>query len=52
MGVNGLERLILLGYPLSRAVIVNLERCLLPTAKVISPALAGLRFGRFTIITA
>jgi hypothetical protein len=49
-GVTKLDRLTLVGSPLSRAVIESLEHCLTSKAKVIGVALAGQMFGRFTSI--
>jgi hypothetical protein len=48
-GVKKVERLTLLGPTLSPKVVAMVEGCLTPTAKVIGPALAGRKFGRFTI---
>jgi hypothetical protein len=47
-GVTRLDRLTLVGSVLSPAVVMALEGCLTSTAKVISPALVGRKFGWFT----
>jgi hypothetical protein len=49
VGVTKLERLTLVGSPLSPLVVASLRRCLTRTAKVFSAALAGQKFGSFTI---
>jgi hypothetical protein len=51
-GVRKLERVTLVGSPLSRSVVEALEGCLVSTAKVVGAALAGQKFGRFTIVAA
>jgi hypothetical protein len=52
-GVTDLARLTLVGSVLSRAVVVSLECCLAPSAKVIGPAaLLGRRFGHVVIVHA
>jgi hypothetical protein len=48
--VTRIECLTLIGSPLSPAVVSALDHCLTPTAKVTGAALAGQRFGRFTIV--
>jgi hypothetical protein len=48
-GVTKLERLTLVGSPLSPLVVASLEYCFASTAKMFSAALAGQKFGRFTI---
>jgi hypothetical protein len=48
-GVTKLERLKLVGSSLSPLVVASLGGCLTSTAKVFSAALAGQKFGRFTI---
>jgi hypothetical protein len=47
-----LDRVTLVGSPLEKAVIAALDPALAPGAKVISAALAGQAFGRFTIVAA
>jgi hypothetical protein len=51
-GVTNLERLILLGCPLSWAVVANLRACLTQATKVIGAALVGEKFGSVTIVAA
>jgi hypothetical protein len=51
-GVSKLERLALVGSPLSSSVVAALEGCLMSTGKVVGAALAGQKFGRFTIAAA
>jgi hypothetical protein len=51
-GVAKLERVILVGSQLSPSVVEALEGCLMSTAKVVGAALAGQKFGRFTIAAA
>jgi ankyrin repeat protein len=51
-GVTRIERLILVGSPLSPAVVESLDHRLRSTATVVGAALAGQRFGRFTIVDA
>jgi hypothetical protein len=51
-GVRELERLTLVGSPLSQSVVEALEGCLMSTAKVVGAALVGQKFGRFTIAAA
>jgi hypothetical protein len=52
-GVTKLDRLTLLGSPLSPAVVANLKACLflgpVTAPRVIGPALPGQMFGRFSI---
>jgi hypothetical protein len=48
-GVTKIERLTLVGSPLSPSVVASLDGRLKSTAKVFGAALAGQRFGRFTI---
>jgi hypothetical protein len=50
--VTKLERVTLVGSPLSSSVIAALEGCLMSTGKVVGAALAGQKFGRFTIAAA
>jgi hypothetical protein len=47
-----LDRLTLVGSPLDRGLVANLERALAPGARVIGAALAGQAFGRFAIVAA
>jgi hypothetical protein len=47
--VTGLGHLTLVGSPLAPSVVAALEGCLASTAEVIGSALAGERFGCFTI---
>jgi hypothetical protein len=51
-GVRRVERLTLVGSPLSWSVVMALEGCLTSAAKVGGGALAGQKFGRFTIAVA
>jgi hypothetical protein len=51
-GVRKLKRVTLVGSPLSSSVVATLEGCLMSTAKVVGAALAGQKFGRFTIAAA
>jgi hypothetical protein len=51
-GVRKLERLTLLGSPLSPTAVAGLIDCLTPGAKVIGSALVGQQFGSLTIIVA
>jgi hypothetical protein len=51
-GVGKLERVTLVGSPLSPSVVAALEGCLMSTAKVVGAALVGQKFGRFTIAAA
>jgi hypothetical protein len=51
-GVRRLKCVTLVGSPLSPSVVAALEGCLMPTAKVVGAALAGQKFGRFTIAAA
>jgi hypothetical protein len=51
-GVRKLESVTLVGSPLSPSVVAALEGCLMSTAKVVGAALAGQKFGRFTIAVA
>jgi hypothetical protein len=51
-GVRKLERVTLVGSWLSPLVVAALEECLMSTAKVVGAALAGQKFGRFTIAAA
>jgi hypothetical protein len=51
-GVRKLERVTLVGSPLSQSVVAALEGCLMSTAEVVGAALAGQKFGRFTIAAA
>jgi hypothetical protein len=48
-GVTRLERVTLVGSPLSPSVVAALEGCLMSTAKVVGHGLAGQTCGRFTI---
>jgi hypothetical protein len=50
--VSKLERVTLVGSPLSPSVVGALEGCLVSTAKVVGAALAGQKFGRFAIAAA
>jgi hypothetical protein len=47
--VTRLERLTLVGSPLSGLVVASLDGCLTSTANVIGASVAGQKFGRFTI---
>jgi hypothetical protein len=47
--VKGIQRVELLGSPLAPALVRALERKLARDAQVVGAALAGQRFGRFTI---
>jgi hypothetical protein len=47
IGVMRIERLTLVGLVLSPRVVAALEGCLLSTARVVGPALAGRKFGPF-----
>jgi hypothetical protein len=49
-GVTTLERVTLIGRPLTSAVVEAVVPALASTAKVIGPALAGQRFGHFMIV--
>jgi hypothetical protein len=51
-GVTRLERVTLVGSPLSPSVVAALEGCLVPTAKVVGAALVGQKAGRFMIAAA
>jgi hypothetical protein len=48
-GVTKIERVTVLGSPLSQSVVAGLEGSLTPGAKVLGAALEGEAFGRFTI---
>jgi hypothetical protein len=48
-GVTNLQRLTLLGSPLSPGVVANLEGCLAPAAQVFDPSLVGQSFAGFSI---
>jgi hypothetical protein len=49
-GVTTLECVNLVGGQLAPAVVEAVEPALAPGAQVVSPVLAGRKFGRFTII--
>jgi hypothetical protein len=51
-GVRKLERVTLVGSPLSPSVVGALEGCLMSTAKVVCAALVGQKFGHFTLAAA
>jgi hypothetical protein len=50
--VAKLEQVTLVGSPLHEAVLANVERALVPGARVVSAALAGQAFGRFAVVAA